>query len=407
MGASADLRVPYSPEGVLGRGEKLARGSESRTNLLIRPHPPKLHFVEDIQAMDRALALAWRGWGRVAPNPMVGAVVLQGGRVVGEGWHAEYGGLHAEPAALAAAGRGALGSTVVVTLEPCAHQGKQPPCTEALIAAGVRRVVLGAADPNSEAGGGSARLRAAGITVDEGLRADEARVQNAAFFHRFSGLARPFVALKLVTTLDGRIGDHSGRSRWISGDEARDYVHWLRAGYDAIGVGGHTARMDDSSLTVRGEVQPRQPPRRVVFDRRGELPETLALVRTAREVPTILVTEGNRPSPRFADLDEAGVEIVRAPDLAEGLRMLRELGIDSILVEGGGRLAGALLAAGLVDRYYWIQSPLWLGDSGIPAVAGFGGTTLVEAERWRVVERRALGQDTLLVADRDECSLES
>ena len=354
--------------------------------------------------MDRALALAWRGWGRVAPNPMVGAVVLQGGRIVGEGWHAEYGGLHAEPAALAAAGRAALGSTVVVTLEPCAHQGKQPPCAEALIAAGVRRVVLGMEDPNPEAGGGTARLRAAGIAVDQGIRADEARVQNAVFFHRFAGAVRPFVALKLVTTLDGRIGDHSGRSRWISGDEARDFVHWLRAGYDAIGVGGHTARTDDSSLTVRGEVQPLRPPRRVVFDRRGELPEALALVRTAREVPTVLVTEVSRPSPRFADLDEAGVEIVRAPDLAQGLGTLWEMGIGSILVEGGGRLAGALLAQGLVDRYYWIQSPLWLGDSGIPAVAGFGGTTLVEAERWRVVERRPLGQDTLLVADRDECS---
>jgi diaminohydroxyphosphoribosylaminopyrimidine deaminase/5-amino-6-(5-phosphoribosylamino)uracil reductase len=354
--------------------------------------------------MDRALALAWRGWGRVAPNPMVGALVLQGDRVVGEGWHAEYGGLHAEPAALAAAGRAALGATLVVTLEPCAHQGKQPPCTEALIAAGVRRVVVGAADPHPEAGGGAARLRAAGITVDEGVRADEARVQNAAFFHRFSGLSRPFVALKLVTTLDGRIGDHSGRSRWISGDEARDFVHWLRAGYDAIGVGGHTARTDDSSLTVRGEVQPRRPPQRVVFDRRGELPDTLALVRTARDIPTILVTEVSRPSPRFADLDEAGVKIVRAPDLAQGLATLREMEIGSILVEGGGRLAGALLAAGLVDRYYWIQSPLWLGDSGIPAVTGFEGTTLVEAERWRVVERRALGQDTLLVVDRDECS---
>lgn len=353
--------------------------------------------------MEIALALAWRGWGRVAPNPLVGAVVLQGGRLVGEGWHAEYGGLHAEPAALVNAGRAARGSTVVVTLEPCAHQGKQPPCTEALISAGVQRVVVGAEDPNLEAGGGVARLRAAGITVDTGVSTEAARAQNAVFFHRWSGLARPFVALKLATTLDGRIGDHTGRSRWISGDEARDYVHWLRAGYDAIGVGGHTARVDDSSLTVRGEVQPLRPPRRVVFDRRGDLPETLALVRTAREIPTFLVTEVTRPSPRFADLDEAGVEIIRAADLAEGLKALHELGIGSILIEGGGQLAGALLRAGLVDRYYWIQSPLWLGDSGVPAISGFPSTTLVEAERWRVVERRALGQDTLLVVDREQC----
>jgi diaminohydroxyphosphoribosylaminopyrimidine deaminase/5-amino-6-(5-phosphoribosylamino)uracil reductase len=359
--------------------------------------------VDDIQAMDRALALAWHGWGRVAPNPLVGAVVLQGDRVVGEGWHAEYGGLHAEAAALAAAGRAAPGATLVVTLEPCAHHGKQPPCVDAVIHSGIRRVVFAASDPNPEAGGGAERLRAAGIQVDEGVCVDEARAQNAAFFHRFGGLQRPFVALKLATTFDARIADHSGRSRWISGSEARDYVHWLRAGFDAIGVGGHTARTDDSSLTVRGDLQPRQPPRRVVFDRRGELPLSLGLVRTAREIPTILVTELTRPSPRVADLDEAGVMLVRAGDLAEGLGVLREMGVGSILIEGGGRLAGALLTAELVDRFYWIQSPLWLGDSGIPAVMGYGGTTLVEADRWRVVERRALGQDTLLVADREEC----
>jgi len=357
--------------------------------------------------MTRALALAWRGWGRVAPNPLVGAVVLQGARVIGEGWHAEYGGLHAEPAALANAGRATVGSTLVVTLEPCVHQGKQPPCTEAIIAAGVKRVVVAATDPNPDARGGAARLRNAGITVEEGLSAREARAQNAIFFHRWRGLGRPFVALKLATTLDGRIGDQSGRSRWISGDEARDYVHWLRAGFDAIGVGGHTARTDDASLTVRGEVEPRIPPRRVVFDRRGELPTSLTLVRSARETPTILVTEGSRPSPRLADLEEAGVETVRAATLAEGLAALQQLGIASILIEGGGRLAGALLSAGLVDRYYWIQSPVWLGESGIPAVAGLPGSTLVEAERWTVVERRAMGQDTLLVLDRDECLPES
>jgi diaminohydroxyphosphoribosylaminopyrimidine deaminase/5-amino-6-(5-phosphoribosylamino)uracil reductase len=240
--------------------------------------------------------------------------------------------------------------------------------------------------------------------VEEGVLADEVRAQNAPFFHRFGVLGRPFVALKLATTFDGRIADHSGRSRWISGSEARDYVHWLRAGFDAIGVGGHTARTDDSSLTVRGEVQPRRVPHRVVFDRRGELPTSLSLVRTAREIPTLLVTALTRPSPRLADLDAAGGSVVRATDLGDGLEALRVAGIDSILIEGGGRLAGALLTAGLVDRFYWIQSPLWLGDSGIPAVMGYGGTTLVEADRWRVVERRALGQDTLLVADRMECS---
>lgn len=341
----------------------------------------------------------------MSPNPLVGAVVLQDGAVVAEGWHAEYGGIHAEVAAVANAGYRARGGTVYVTLEPCAHHGKQPPCADALIAVGVRRVVVAAPDPNPEAAGGAARLRAAGIAVDIGIREAEARAQNAAFLHRFSGQQRPFVALKLATSLDGKIGDHTGRSRWISGDEARDFVHWLRAGYDAIGVGGHTARTDDASLTVRGEVEPRRPPQRVVFDRRGDLSTSLALVRTAREIPTILLTEAIGLSARLADLEDAGVVVHRSTTLAEGLQALHALGIGSLLVEGGGRLAGSLLAEGLVDRYYWIQAPLWLGESGIPAVAGLPGTSLMEAERWSVVERRALGKDTLLVVDReDPCS---
>lgn len=341
----------------------------------------------------------------MSPNPLVGAVVLQDGNVVAEGWHAEYGGLHAEVAAVANAGYRARGGTVYVTLEPCAHHGKQPPCADALIAVGVRRVVVAVGDPNPVAAGGVARLRAAGVVVDIGVREAEARAQNAAFLHRFRGLKRPFVALKLATTLDGRIGDATGRSRWISGDEARDFVHWLRAGYDAIGVGGHTARTDDASLTVRGDLEPRRPPQRVVFDRRGDLPETLALVRTARELPTILLTEASGLSSRLADLEDAGVIVHRCSTLAEGLEGLHALGIGSLLVEGGGRLAGALLAEGLVDRYYWIQSPLWLGETGVPAVAALPGTSLMEAERWNVVERKALGQDTLLVVDReDPCS---
>lgn len=357
--------------------------------------------------MGRALELAWRGWGRVAPNPLVGAVVVRNGAIVGEGWHAEFGERHAEPAALAMAGAAARGATVYVTLEPCNHTGKQPPCTEALLAAGVARVVAAMPDPNPDAQGGAARLRAAGITVEIGCRSEDAAVQNAIFFHRFTEPRRPFVALKLATTLDGRIADHGGRSRWISGGEAREYVHWLRAGFDAIGVGGHTARTDDASLTVRGPVEPRVAPRRVVFDRLAELPSTLALVKTAGQVPTTLVTTLSASLTRTEPLEAAGVRVIRAATLAVALQGLHEDGVGSILVEGGGRLAGRLLGEGLVDRYYWIQSPLWLGDSGIPAIAELPGTSLVEAERWQVVDRRALGQDTLLVVDRETCSPES
>jgi diaminohydroxyphosphoribosylaminopyrimidine deaminase / 5-amino-6-(5-phosphoribosylamino)uracil reductase len=350
--------------------------------------------------MRHALDLAWRGWGRVHPNPLVGAVVLDGGEVVGEGWHAEYGAQHAEPIALAAAGVRARGATLVVTLEPCAHQGQQPPCVDAILRAGIRRVVAALPDPNPVAAGGAARLREAGIPVELGPERDAAEAQNAAFLHGLSNPERPFVALKLATSLDGRIADLEGRSRWISGSEARGYVHWLRAGFDAIGVGGRTARADDPSLTVRGAVTPRVPPGRVIFDAAADLPGSLGLVRSASELPTFVVASRQAPAARLTALERAGVRVVAAPSLSEGLAALRAAGIGSLLVEGGGRLAGSLIGNGLCDRFYWIQSPVWLGDRGVPAVAGLPSEPIARAERWRTVERRVLGQDTLLVLDR-------
>jgi diaminohydroxyphosphoribosylaminopyrimidine deaminase/5-amino-6-(5-phosphoribosylamino)uracil reductase len=208
------------------------------------------------------------------------------------------------------------------------------------------------------------------------------------------------VALKLATTLDGRIADGFGRSRWISGVQSREYVQWLRAGFDAIAVGGRTARIDDPSLTVRGSVQPRVAPKRVVFDRIADLSPQLTLVRSATETPTIVVTSPTADALRLKRLESAGVTLVRSDDLRDALGVLRESGIASLLVEGGGQLAGALLGAGLVDRFYWVQSPLWLGDGGVPAFAGVPSRSLEQAERWRVIERRPLGEDTLLVLDR-------
>jgi diaminohydroxyphosphoribosylaminopyrimidine deaminase / 5-amino-6-(5-phosphoribosylamino)uracil reductase len=350
--------------------------------------------------MQHALDLAWRGWGRVHPNPLVGAVVLDGGEAVGEGWHAEYGARHAEPIALAAAGARARGATLVVTLEPCAHQGKQPPCVDAILRAGIRRVVAALPDPNPVAAGGAALLREAGVPVELGVERSAAEAQNAAFLHGLSNPERPFVALKLATSLDGRIADFEGRSRWISGSDARGYVHWLRAGFDAIAVGGRTARADDPSLTVRGAVTPRIPPGRVIFDAAADLPGSLGLLRSASEFPTFVVTSPQAPVTRLTALERAGVRVVAAPNLSEGLAALRTAGISSLLVEGGGRLAGALLGNGLCDRFYWIQSPVWLGDRGVPAMAGLPSEPIARAERWRTVERRALGEDTLLVLDR-------
>lgn len=357
--------------------------------------------MTELEAMRRALQLGWGGWGRVSPNPMVGAVVLRDGVVVGEGHHAEFGSLHAEAAALKDAGESARGATLVVSLEPCAHHGKQPPCAELIADLGVARVVAAMADPNPVAQGGVEYLRARGVGVEVGLLQEEAESQNATFLHQFKGRHRPFVALKLATSLDARIADRAGSSRWISGPEAREYVHWLRAGFDAIGVGGRTARVDDASLTVRGEVVPRETPRRVVFTRTGELASTSRLLTTSGDAPVIIARNGAGALGMINHAAASGVAVVQGNDLDELVTELGKLGITSLLVEGGGELAGNLLSAGLVDRFYWIQAPVWLGDRAIPAFQGVPAPLLGAADRWHPVERRGLGADTLLVLDRE------
>jgi diaminohydroxyphosphoribosylaminopyrimidine deaminase/5-amino-6-(5-phosphoribosylamino)uracil reductase len=353
--------------------------------------------------MRRALDLARRGWGRVAPNPLVGAVVLRDGAVLGEGFHEEFGGPHAEVHALTRVGAAARGATLVVTLEPCAHAGKTPPCTDAILAAGVRRVVAAIRDPDPQAGGGLEILRGQGVVADLGLLAEEAAALNAPFLFAREQRTRPFVALKLATSIDGRIADRDGHSRWVSGPEARDYAHWLRAGFDAIAVGGTTALRDNPQLTVRGAVVPRKPPVRLVFDRRAMLNAGVTLVRTAREVPTWVVSSPQAPETSVSLLESAGVRVTRPESLGAGLAQLREAGIHSVLCEGGGALGAKLLAEGLVDRLYWIQAPVWLGDGAVPAFPGVPATPLDQAPRWVPVERRALGPDTLLVVDRRLC----
>ena len=349
--------------------------------------------------MQRALELALLGWGRVHPNPLVGAVVLADGLIVGEGYHGEYGGPHAEAIALAAAGPRARGATLVTTLEPCSRAAKQPACSDLIVAAGVRRVVVGMPDPNPAQAGGAERLRSAGIEVETGLLQADAERQNAIFLRALQPAGRPFVAVKLATTLDHRIADAAGHSRWISGDEARDWVHWFRAGFGAIGVGGRTAQVDDPMLTVRGDVDPRQCPTRVVFLGGRKLSWESNLVRTAREVPTIVVSD-QIASSEAAALTERGVTVLRGGSLPAAMMGLKQHGIDSIVVEGGGRLTGQLLTDGLIDRFAWIVSPVWLGDGGVPATRGYDAGSLLQAERWVVSERRPLGQDTLLIFDR-------
>jgi diaminohydroxyphosphoribosylaminopyrimidine deaminase/5-amino-6-(5-phosphoribosylamino)uracil reductase len=353
--------------------------------------------------MRRALDLARRGWGRVAPNPLVGAVVVRDGAVLGDGFHEEFGGPHAEVNALARVGAAARGATLVVNLEPCSHSGKTPPCTDAILAAGVRRVVAAIRDPDPQAGGGLDILRRHGVATEHGLLAEEAAALNAPFLFALEQRTRPFVALKLATSIDGRIADRDGRSQWVSGPEARAYLHWLRAGFDAIAVGGTTALRDNPQLTVRGTVVPRKPPVRIVFDRRAMLNTGVTLVRTAREVPTWVVSSPQAPETSVSLLESAGVRVSRPESLGAGLAQVREAGIHSVLCEGGGALGAKLLDEGLVDRLYWIQAPVWLGEGAVPAFPGVPPTPLDQAPRWVPVERRALGPDTLLVVDRRLC----
>ncbi len=353
-------------------------------------------------AMKRALELALGGWGRVAPNPLVGAVLLRDGELIAEAAHLEFGGPHAEAAALAAAGDRARGSTCVVNLEPCAHHGKTPPCVEALIAAGVAHVVMAVRDPHREAGGGAEKLREAGVEVEIGMMEREAAALNASFLWSQVRHERPFVALKLAASLDGFVADSVGRSQWISGSEGRDYVHWLRAGFDAIGVGRRTVEIDNPLLTARGAVRPRVPATRVVFARNGSLDPARHVLRTAAEVPTVVFTDPETRDRAAETLAGTEAVVIGVDTLVEALRELRKREVRSMLVEGGGGIARALLSAELVDRLYWIQAPLWLGD-GVPAFGTRTATALDEAVQWTVTERRILGHDTLLVVDRKLC----
>jgi len=316
--------------------------------------------------MLHALRLAEAGWGRVHPNPMVGAVVVKDGVVVGEGYHAEYGGPHAEVAALEAAGPAAAGATLYVTLEPCRHWGKTPPCTNAVIRAGVTRVVVAALDPSPDAGGGAAMLREAAIEVATGVCADEAKRQNAAFFHAQKSML-PFVTLKLAASLDGCISGAPGVRTTISGPESLQRVHILRAGYDAVLIGANTARVDNPLLTVRGPIEPIRPPIRVVLDSNLSVSPESELVKTAGEAPLWLLARGDVPIERRWRLEQKGVRVIAVPagvgglDIRAALAALHARGVRSIFCEGGARVVASLLAVDAVERLHLFVAPLVLG----------------------------------------------
>ncbi len=335
--------------------------------------------------MRRALEIAERGRGHVEPNPLVGAVLVRDGQVVGEGWHQRFGEAHAEVHALTAAGEAARGATLYVTLEPCCHHGKTPPCTEALIRAGIARVVAALADPFPlVATRGIAQLEGAGVAVEIGLGNAEARRQNAPYL-KLIGTGRPYVHAKWAMTLDGKIATRTGDSKWISNEASRRKVHELRGRVDGVLIGIGTALIDDPLLTARPSG-----PRvacRVILDSKARLPLTAQLVRTATTIPTMIVVSSSAPKDRVDALRDAGCEIMAPSPEHDGsprlLALLDELGKrrwTNLLVEGGSEVLGRFLDARTIDEVHAFVAPRLLGGSqGKTPVAGRGADSLAEA----------------------------
>lgn len=311
--------------------------------------------------MHRALALAAKGHGRVEPNPMVGAIVLDAaGRVVGEGWHERFGGPHAEVNALAQAGENARGGTLIVTLEPCCHFGKTPPCTEALIRSGVSRVVIGMADPFPKvSGGGIAALTAAGIDVVTGICQPDAERLNAPYL-KLLRTGRPWVIQKWAMTLDGKMATYTGDSKWISSEACRKLVHELRGRMDAVIVGGNTVRIDDPLLTARPP-GPRTPTR-IVVSASGNLPNDCQLIRTARESPVIVATTAEGAA-RLSAWSNAGVELLTITSLTALFDELGRRRMTNVLVEGGAKLHAAVTDARLADEVIAFLAPIMVGNA--------------------------------------------
>ncbi|MGH7356621.1 MAG: bifunctional diaminohydroxyphosphoribosylaminopyrimidine deaminase/5-amino-6-(5-phosphoribosylamino)uracil reductase RibD [Candidatus Rokuibacteriota bacterium] len=361
--------------------------------------------MNDLAWMERALELAARGRGLTSPNPMVGAVVVWDGAVVGEGWHARAGAPHAEIEALARAGSRARGATLYVNLEPCVHHGRTPPCAPALIDAGLTRVVAALEDPDPRvAGRGLAVLRGAGIPVETGLLAAEAARLNRVFLTAMRE-GRPHVTLKAAASLDGRIADLHGVSRWITGDPARAHAHRLRADSDAIVVGVTTALRDDPALTVRlAEPWPREP-WRVVLDTHARLPVDARLIRSGSPARALVAVTETAPLARVAALEATGAAVLRVAsrqgrvDVQALLAELFARDVRSVLVEGGGEVHASFVAAAAIDRVALFLAPLLLGGRSAPGLLGGAGRELKAAVRLEGLEVRRLGEDLLVEGD--------
>lgn len=368
-------------------------------------HAPEEVAMDDGTLMRQALRLAERGRGLVSPNPLVGAVVVREGRVVGEGWHEGPGTLHAEAMALEAAGGLARGAQLFVTLEPCDHFGRTPPCTQAIVRAGITQVVAALRDPNPIVDGrGFARLRSDGVEVREGVLAAEAARQNAPFIRHVT-TQLPLVTLKAAATLDGKVAARDGSSRWITGEEARAEVHRMRGASDAVVVGAGTALADDPALTVRDPAYRGRPVLRILVDAAGRVPATARLF--SDEAPTLVATtEGCAPVTQEA-WRATGAEVVTLPaDRSDGvslgdlLELLGKREAQSVLIEGGPTLAASAVRDGLVDRVVVFLAPKLLGGADAPGVLGGEGLAPVDdAVRLQIVSVERIGGDLKVEAD--------
>lgn len=356
--------------------------------------------------MRRAIELAEYGAGGVNPNPLVGAVIVRHGRVIGEGWHARCGGSHAERAALAARTGSAAGATIYVTLEPCCHYGRTPPCTEAILQHKIARVVVGCMDPNEKvAGKGVRQLRAHGVAVDTGVLEAECRRQNEVFLHYIT-TKRPFCVLKYAMTLDGKLAAHTGDSRWVTGEAARAHVHGTRNRLSAILVGIGTVLADDPLLSCRmppkeGPPRAARNPVRIVCDSHLRLPPDSALVRTARDIP-LIAAHVDGSAEKAEELRRAGVTVWQCAakdgrvDLSDLMRRLGEEGIDSVLIEGGGALHWAALEAGIVRKVQAYIAPKLIGGAGAKSpIGGAGLAKMAGALALRDTRLTRLGDDLL------------
>jgi diaminohydroxyphosphoribosylaminopyrimidine deaminase/5-amino-6-(5-phosphoribosylamino)uracil reductase len=360
----------------------------------------------DRRFMQLALALGRRGLGRASPNPAVGAIVVKDGVIVGRGWTQPGGRPHAEPEALKRAGDAARGATLYVTLEPCSHFGKSPPCADAIIAAGIARVVASIGDPNPEvAGQGFAKLRAAGIAVDVGLGATEATHDHAGHIGRIRD-KRPHVILKLAVSSDDKIAADGGKTVAITGEASKTRVHLLRAQSDAILVGIGTVLADDPLLTCRLPGMDARSPVRVVLDRALRIPGSSRLVQSARQTPLWLVTSETSEAAAAARLGAAGAQVIRVQatraglDLRAALHALSERGITRLMVEGGARVASSFVAAGLVDEIWLLRGPDTIGADGLSALDAMPISAITQSPAFKVRASETLGNDSLTIYER-------